>query len=144
MDFFNKLGDTIVSATQGVSEKAKGMTDIAKLQYEMKNKEDFINKKYQEIGKMFYQTNKESAPDEYTELFDEVEASLGRISELKDQIATLKGGKTCPKCGAVIGNTAAFCSECGAKIEDIFEEEDDVKVEEEVVVEETESEVVDE
>lgn len=143
MDFFNKLGDTIVSATQGVSEKAKGMTDIAKLQYEMKTKEEFLNKKYQEIGKMFYQTNKEAFPDEYTELFDEVEATVGKIGELKDKIATLKGGKTCPKCGAMVGNVAAFCSECGAKMEDIFEEEDDVT--EDVEVEKTEeSEVVDE
>ena len=53
MDFFSKLGDSIVNATQEVGEKAKGMTDIAKLQYEMRTKEDFMNKQYQEIGKMF-------------------------------------------------------------------------------------------
>lgn len=39
--FFSKLGDSIVSATQEVGEKAKGMTDVAKLQYEMRSKEDF-------------------------------------------------------------------------------------------------------
>ena len=39
MDFFSKLGDSIVNATQEVGEKAKGMTDIAKLQYEMRTKE---------------------------------------------------------------------------------------------------------
>ena len=43
MDFFSKLGDSIVSATQEVGEKAKGMTDVAKLQYEMRSKEDFLN-----------------------------------------------------------------------------------------------------
>ena len=42
MDFFSKLGDSIVNATQEVGEKAKGMTDIAKLQYEMRTKEDFM------------------------------------------------------------------------------------------------------
>lgn len=47
MDFFSKLGDSIVSATQEVGEKAKGMTDVAKLQYEMRSKEDFLNKQYQ-------------------------------------------------------------------------------------------------
>lgn len=126
MDFFNRVGDSIVSATQEVSEKAKGMTDIAKLQYEMKTKESFLNKKYQELGMMFYQTNKESFPEEYTVLFDEIDATNTKIQELKEDIAELKGGKSCPKCGALIGNTAAFCSECGAKIDDIFEEEEDV------------------
>ena len=28
MDFFSKLGDSIVSATQEVGEKAKGMTEV--------------------------------------------------------------------------------------------------------------------
>ena len=63
MDFFSKLGDSIVNATQEVGEKAKGMTDIAKLQYEMRTKEDFMNKQYQEIGKMFYDANKENVPE---------------------------------------------------------------------------------
>lgn len=125
MDFFNKVGDSIVNATQEVSEKAKGMTDIARLQYEMKTKENFLNKKYEEVGKMFYQQNKTSFPEEYAELFGEIEMTIERMQELKDDIAELKGGKACPKCGAVIGSTAVFCSECGAKIDDIFEEEEE-------------------
>ena len=124
MDFFNKIGDTIASATQEVSEKAKDLTGVAKLQYEMRTKEDFLDKKYSEIGKMFYQSSKDVFPEEYTELFDEVEATISRIEQLKEEIAEKKSSKTCPKCGAVIGNTAAFCSECGAKIGDIFEEEE--------------------
>ncbi len=124
MDFFNRIGDTIASATQEVSEKAKDLTGVAKLQYEMRTKEDFLDKKYLEIGKMFYDANKDVFPEEYTELFDEVEATKARIEQLKEEIAEKKGSKTCPKCGAIIGNTAAFCSECGAKIGDIFEEEE--------------------
>lgn len=130
MDFLNKIGDSIVTATQGVSEKAKDMTGIAKLQYEMKTKEEFLNKKYQEIGKMYYQNSKDVFLEEYTALFDEVEVTLNKLNELKAQIAERKGSKTCSKCGAVVGNTAAFCSECGAKMDDIFEEEDIVEADE--------------
>lgn len=126
MDFFSKLGDSIVNATQEVGEKAKGMTDIAKLQYEMRTKEDFMNKQYQEIGKMFYDANKENVPEEYNSLFEEIEAAQKRVAEIKEQIAYTKGGKACPKCGAVVSGSAAFCSTCGAKMdEDIFEEEVD-------------------
>ena len=123
MDFFNKIGDSIVNATQEVGEKAKGMTDIAKLQYEMKSKEDFLNKQYQEIGKMFYEANKSEAPEEYAQVFEEVEAVAVKISELQEEIASLKGGKACPKCGAIVSSAASFCSECGTKLNDIFEED---------------------
>lgn len=126
MDFFSKLGDSIVSATQEVGEKAKGMTDVAKLQYEMRSKEDFLNKQYQEIGKIFYQENKDAAPEAYTSLFEEVVAAQKRIEEIKEQIAYTKGGKACPKCGAKMD-------------EDIFEDEDEVVTEEKTdeVAEET-------
>lgn len=140
MDFFSKLGDSIVSATQEVGEKAKGITDVAKLQYEMRSKEDFLNKQYQEIGKIFYQENKDAAPEAYTSLFEEVVAAQKRIEEIKEQIAYTKGGKACPKCGAVVSGSAAFCSKCGAKMdEDIFEDEDEVVTEEKTdeVTEET-------
>lgn len=122
MEFFNKLGDTVVNATQEVSSKAKDMTGLAKLQYEKKVKENELEKKYQEIGEKFFKQNQEAFPEEYTELFDEVELILSKINELTDEIADIKGGKACPKCGAVVSTKAAFCSECGAKIEDIFED----------------------
>lgn len=138
MDFFSKLGDSIVNATQEVGEKAKGMTDIAKLQYEMRTKEDFMNKQYQEIGKMFYDANKENVPEEYNSLFEEIEAAQKRVAEIKEQIAYTKGGKACPKCGAVVSGGAAFCSTCGAKMdEDIFEEEVDTDEKTEDTSEET-------
>ena len=62
------------------------------------------------------------------------------LEEIKEQIAYTKGGKACPKCGAVVSGSAAFCSKCGAKMdEDIFEDEDEVVTEEKTdeVAEET-------
>ena len=44
MDFFDKLGDTLMTATKEVGQKAKGMSDLAKLQYELKCKEDDLKK----------------------------------------------------------------------------------------------------
>lgn len=136
MDFFNKLGDTIVSATQEVVEKGKDMTDAAKLQYEKKTKEDYCRKQFEEIGKKFYEANKDVIPADYMDLFDEVEATNARIEELKLEIANLKGGVTCPKCGAIVSSTASFCSECGAKMAEEAEEEDETEVEEDFFDEE--------
>ena len=124
MDFFNKLGDSIVSVTQEAVEKGKGMTDIAKLQYEMKTKEDFCKKQYEEVGRKFYEENKDVIPESYVDLFEEIEAANHKIAEIKEQIANIKGGSSCPKCGAIVAASASFCSECGTKLGDMFEEEE--------------------
>ena len=72
---------------------------------------------------MFYEANKSEAPEEYAQVFEEVEAAAVKISELQEEIASLKGGKACPKCGAIVSSAASFCSECGTKLNDIFEED---------------------
>lgn len=123
MDFFDRLGDSIVNVTQGAMEKGKDVTDVAKLQYELKTKENFCKTQYEEIGRRFYQERKDVIPEDYMDLFEEVEAANNRIRELKDMIAEKKGSTSCPKCGAVVSAKAAFCSECGTRLNDVFEEE---------------------
>ena len=122
MDLFDKLSDTIVSAGKEVSQKAKGMTDVAKLQYEIKTKEDFVNTKYRELGEQYYMAHKDDE-DLENEAFEEIEIALQRIQDIKEEIMDLKGAKACPKCGAKVAENASFCSVCGAKVNDMFEEE---------------------
>lgn len=144
MDFFNKLGDTIVNATQEAVEKGKDMTDIAKLQYEIRSKEEFCKKKFEEVGRKYFEEAKDVIPENYVDLFEEIEAANRRIAELKDQIADKKGGIACPKCGEVAAAGASFCSACGAKLNDMFEEEDEEDASAEACEQETEIETVEE
>lgn len=123
MDFFNKIGDSIVNAAQEVSGKAKDMTDIAKLQSECKAKEETLEKQYLAIGKKFYQENKDVIPEGYTSLFNDVEATTARVNAIKDEIANLKGEKKCPNCGATVAADAIFCAGCGAKMAEVVEAE---------------------
>ena len=64
MDFFDKLGDTLMTATKEVGQKAKGMSDLAKLQYELKCKEDDLKKEFERLGRKYYQQNKDVVPEE--------------------------------------------------------------------------------
>ncbi len=131
MDFFSKLSDSVVNVAQDMSGKAKEMTDTAKLQMELRSKEDFIKNQYQEIGKKYYEENASVVPAGYEEFFQEILEASSRIAEIKDSIAAAKGGVACPKCGSFVAKGAAFCSNCGNKMEEeIFEEEDDVFAEE--------------
>ncbi len=122
MDIFDKITDAIIDTGKEVSQKAKIVGDVAKLQYEIKNQQDFIDKKFQELGRKYYEAHKEDEPAE-DDSMEEIETSLARMKELQEQLMEVKGAKLCPKCGAKIPDNALFCSTCGAKVDSMFEEE---------------------
>lgn len=122
MDFFTKLGETISEAGKDVSKKAKDMTGIAKLNMDMKAKEDYINKQYAAIGKQYYELHK----DDEEPLFEEmslIREAEEEILRMEQELADLKGLKKCPSCGAAMEQEAQFCSKCGAKYESVYEED---------------------
>ncbi|EOS21099.1 hypothetical protein C806_04684 [Lachnospiraceae bacterium 3-1] len=122
MAFFTNLGETISATGKDVSQKVRDLTGIAKLNLDVKVKEDFVEKQYIEIGKQYFELHK----DDEEPLFEEMELiqqSLKEIEQLKAEIADLKGKKKCSVCGAVVEQDAVYCNKCGAKCESIFEEE---------------------
>lgn len=123
MDFFDKLSDTLVTATKEVGQKAKGMTDLAKLQYDKKCKEDELKQKFEALGRKYYQQKKSEVPEEDMEDFEDIEMTIQQINDLNEGIMEAKGAKSCPKCGARVADNASFCSNCGAKLNDMFEED---------------------
>ena len=46
MEFFEKLSESLVSAGKDVSQKAKDVSEIAKLKLDIKSKEDYVQKQY--------------------------------------------------------------------------------------------------
>ena len=49
MEFFDKLSESLVSAGKDVSQKAKDVSEIAKLKLDIKSKEDYVQKQYEEL-----------------------------------------------------------------------------------------------
>lgn len=146
MDFFSKLGETITATGKDVSQKAKDLTGIAKLNLDIRNKEDFIQRQYTEIGKQYYELHKEDVEPFFEEMKLITEA-LQEKEQLQSELADLKGQKKCHVCGAINEMEAVYCNQCGAKCESIFEEEDtpvqtdtEEEVKEEIVVEALEKE----
>ena len=128
MTFFTKLGETISATGKDVSQKAKELTGIAKLNLDIKAKEDFVERQYMEIGKQYFELHKEDEEPLFEEI-SVIRESLQEIEQLKTEIDDLKGKKKCPSCGASVGQDDAYCNKCGAKCETIFEEETIVKEE---------------
>lgn len=118
MGFFDELSDNIVNTTKDLGKMAQNAGDMTKLQYDKKVKEAELAKLYEKLGKKYYEEHK----DEDAEEIKEITAVVLRIKEISEEIMQKKGGKACPKCGALVKDGSRFCSACGEKIDDIFEE----------------------
>ncbi len=118
MGFFDELSDSIVNTTKDLGKMAQNAGDMTKLQYDKKVKESELSKLYEKLGKKHYEAHK----DEDDEEIKEITAVILRIKEISEEIMQKKGGMACPKCGAMVKDGSRFCSACGEKIDDIFEE----------------------
>ena len=48
-----------------------------------------------------------------------IKEALEVIEDMKKELQSLKGEKTCPRCGESVGEDDAYCKSCGAKMEEI-------------------------
>lgn len=121
MEFFDRLGETIVTAGKDVGQKAKDVSEVAKLKIDIKAKEDYVQGQYAAIGAAYYEKHKDDAGQEDAEQLFLIREALDEIARMKAEILKIHGAVECPGCGAKMPGDATFCSRCGAKLEDIFE-----------------------
>lgn len=117
MAFFDDLGKKISSTSQSVMNKAKGMVDISGLKGQISEEEKNINQYYLSLGKLYYDTQKETPTPELSELVSMIQKSFNHIDELKAAIAEIENANKCPNCGAIVEEDMLFCINCGAKLE---------------------------
>lgn len=116
MDFFDKLGDTLVNAGRDVSQKAKDLSGTAKLNMDIKSREDFIQKQYAEIGRLYYEAHRGEADAEFVQQMAIVTEAYDAIARMREEILKIKGARVCPNCGAPVEDTAGFCGKCGTAL----------------------------
>ena len=121
--FFDNLGDKLNVMGKGIADKAKEVSDLNKLNSQIREEERKVQSAYQEIGEQYYKLHKDDPTPDFSENILAVDASLAQIAQLKAEVQKLKGVCTCANCGAEVPATAQFCSHCGAKIEHPVAEE---------------------
>lgn len=122
MSFFDKVGDTIVSMGKDVGQKAKDVSGIAKLKLDIRTRKDFVKEQYAYLGKAYYESHKnEEVPEK--QRFEKIAEALEEIDKMELQILELKKARKCPNCGNEVSETAEFCSNCGAKLGVVVDEE---------------------
>lgn len=122
MSVLDDVKDSLFTAGKEVSQKAKEASEIAKLKLDIKAKEDFVNKHYQELGRIFYETYQEEENSEHAEEFTVIREALEEMNRMQSEILRIQGAKECPACGTKMPENTAFCSKCGAKLDDMFED----------------------
>lgn len=115
--------------TKTIGEKAEAALEIQKLTSLVGKEESKIESTYKKMGKMVWEKsqNCDCLPDEFKEECEAIKANLAAIDDLKFKIANIKATAfngdepktTCPNCGAAVGISAKFCSECGSKMEPV-------------------------
>lgn len=123
------LKDSIFAAGRDVSQKAKEVSELAKLKMDIHTKEDFVEKQFAVLGRAYYEVNKGNASVEEEEQFGIIKEALDEIERMNQQILDIQGVVACPNCGKKVPADNSYCSACGAKL-------DDVVVDAEVVSEE--------
>ena len=121
MALLDKIGEFAKIAANKTEEITKTIQKLTSL---VGKEESKIESTYKKMGKMVWEKsqNCDCLPDEFKEECEAIKASLAAIDDLKFKIANIKATAfngdepktTCPNCGAAVGISAKFCSECGS------------------------------
>ncbi len=91
----NTLG-TVAGKTRDIAEKAadkaKDVARIAKLNMELSSEKDTIEKAYLEIGKLYYETRRNSPDGFFVQLCDEITLANDNIAKILSELDGLKVG----------------------------------------------------
>lgn len=111
--------DNIISGAKDLfdkaSEKAGEAIDYSKNQIDRSQYRVKLKEKYQELGKIYYEscTTNTDKNDEISKLFVEIGDYIKKLEETE---TASKKEKICPNCGTVNDGEGAFCTSCGSKL----------------------------
>lgn len=117
MSFFNELGKKLSKAGQEAAQQTKIFAETTKISSYISDEEKKIDDLYKQIGKSYFEANRNNSSDIYAAQMSEIVEAQNKILDYQQQIRDIKGIKNCPNCGAELDKKSGFCSTCGFKVE---------------------------
>lgn len=114
MAFWDNFSQKASETTAKAMQKAKEMSDIAKLNSMISEEETKINNTYYQIGKLYIAMHLHDYEEEFVGMITTIREADEKIKSYKQQLQDIKGVMCCTQCGAEIQAGVAFCSSCGA------------------------------
>lgn len=142
MSAWDDLKGSLFAAGRDMSQKAKEVSEVAKLKMDIHTKEDFVEKQFAALGRAYYEANKDDVNEKDAQQFSVIKEAMDEIQRMNQQVLDIQGVMQCPNCGKKVPSDNSFCSDCGAKLDEIVVEAKVVS--EEPAVEEVAAEVVEE
>lgn len=116
MAFIENVKGKFSQAGASTVQKAKELSELARLNSAVSDAEKQISELYGKIGYEVYCAYHDAPLPEVAELIGQVSALHQNIQDCKAQIKAINTANTCPQCGAKISKGMAFCSGCGFKL----------------------------
>ena len=114
MAFWDNLTQKASETTAKAMQKAKEVSDIAKLNSAISEEESKIKNTYHQIGKLYVSIHANDPEEEFVSMIASLEEAEEKVRNYRQQIQDIKGVVRCPQCGADVQAGVAFCSACGA------------------------------
>ena len=119
MSAWDDLKGSLFAAGRDVSQKAKEVSEVAKLKMDIHTKEDFVEKQYAILGRAYYEANKDNVDEKYAEQFRVIEEAIEEIHRMSQQVLDIQGVVQCANCGKKVPIGTSYCSDCGAKLDEV-------------------------
>lgn len=116
MAFFDNVRGKLNQASQTTVQKAKELSEIAKLNAAIASTERQINELYSKLGYEVYCAYNEAPLPEVESLINQLKELHQNIENCRAQIKEINAVETCPHCGARITKEMIFCSGCGNRL----------------------------
>lgn len=134
MSFWDQLSDKISSGAASVSDSAKRMAEVVKLNNKIDSLTSEIERKYADMGRIVKRELMSVVDnDEVKAIAFEIDKMTEEVSEKRKEVNKLKGVKTCANCGVKLASGDTFCPSCGSKqADDVIVEDADNDAQEEL------------
>ncbi len=116
MGFLDNVLGKLNQASQTTVQKAKELSEIAKLNATIASAERQINDLYSKLGYEVYCAYNEEPLPEVEALINQLKELHQNIEDCRAQIKEINAVETCPNCGSRINKEMIFCSGCGVKL----------------------------
>lgn len=114
MAFWDNFSQKASETTAKAMQKAKEMSDIARLNSMISEEETKINNTYYQVGKLYVTMHPHDHEEEFAGMVASLAEAEEKIKSYRQQIQDIKGVVRCSQCGAEVQSGVAFCSSCGA------------------------------
>ncbi len=119
MAFLDELGQKVSTVGQNAKQKAKCISETARIREGIAAQEKQLYQFYYEVGKIYVGHHYRNYEDHFSELIPSIIEAETKLRDLRNQLNALEKEGKCEYCGAVVAKNAKFCMSCGKEVQKV-------------------------